>query len=464
MYALRNDNRITYATNNSQNLRVIRGILYICAQKHFKRASAMFIHEHNNWTDFVWDDNAITPLQITAMHRLGYLAGRMTAIGFDSQLVATVEAVTNDVVASSEIEGVRLDTAEVRSSVARKLGVTLPRTKSPTHYVDGIVEMMLDATHNQHKPLTEDRLFDWHRALFPNAPLMTVGAYRAEDMTVVSGSFGRERVHYRAPSPDRVPSEMAQFIGWMNNHDNSPCILKSAIAHLWFVSIHPFDDGNGRIARAISDMVLAALDGNGMHFYSLSRQILKDKKHYYKVLERTQRGNGDITEWLVWYFEAIIAAIDDSDTMLSMVLRKATFWNTHAQATVTQRQRMVLNHYLDGYDAKLTAKNWEKIAGVSKDTALRDIDALVKQGILIPTPGRVRNIPYSINYTTHTADISPFTDIKVANEGTYTLITALYNGVTQLRDRVSATDAKRLADGEITPQHLTYKHFAYLPD
>lgn len=315
----------------------------------------MFIHEYDNWTDFRWDAETIDALQLKTMHRLGYLAGRMAAIGFDNQLAATVEAVTNDVVASSEIEGVQLDTDEVRSSVARKFGVSLPKSKTPTHYVEGIVEMMLDATHRQNQALTEDRLFGWHHALFPNKTDMTVGAYRTEEMSVVSGIFGRERIHYRAPSPERVLAEMKRFIDWINNRDNKPGILKSAIAHLWFVSIHPFDDGNGRIGRAISDMVMAALDGDGMHFYSLSRQILKDKNHYYKVLEETQRGDGDITRWLEWYFNAIIAAVDDSNAMLSLVLRKAAFWNAHAQASISDRQRLVLNKYLDGYDAKLTA-------------------------------------------------------------------------------------------------------------
>lgn len=424
----------------------------------------MFIHEYDNWTEFRWDNETINALQLQAMHRLGYLAGRMAAIGFDSRLAATVEAVTNDVVASSEIEGVRLDTDEVRSSVARKFGVTLPKSKEPTHYVDGIVEMMLDATHNHRKPLDEERLFGWHHALFPNKTDMTIGAYRTAEMSVVSGMFGRERIHYRAPSPDRVPAEMSRFIEWMNNPGNKAGILKSAIAHLWFVSIHPFDDGNGRIGRAISDMVMAALDGDGMHFYSLSRQILKDKNHYYKVLERTQRGNGDITEWLEWYFNAIIAAVDDSDAMLSLVLRKAAFWNAHSQATITERQRMVLNRYLDGYDAKLTAKNWEKIAGVSRDTALRDIEALVRQGILIPTPGRVRDIPYSINYTAHAVDESPFSNIQIEIHGSDRFITAEYKDSTPLRDRISTTDAKRLDDGEITLQDLAYKHFSYLLD
>lgn len=422
----------------------------------------MFIHELENWTDFRWDSEVVNSLQLQAMHRLGYLVGRMTAIGFDTQLAATVEAVTNDVVASSEIEGVRLDTDEVRSSVARKFGFSLPKSKDPTHYVEGIVEMMLDATHNSGKPLTEERLYGWHHALFPNITDISVGAYRTDEMSVVSGTFGRERIHYRAPSPERVPIEMLKFIDWINNTNNRTGILKSALAHLWFVSIHPFDDGNGRIGRAISDMVLAELDGDGMHFYSLSRQILKDKNHYYKILERTQRGNGDITEWLIWYFNAFMSAIDDSNAMLSLVLRKATFWNTHAQASITERQRIVLNKYLDGYDAKLTAKNWEKIAGVSKDTALRDITALVNQGILLPTPGKVRDIPYSINYTSSKAKTLPFTNVMLEDTGQDSYITALYNDSISVRDRISTTDKKRLEDGEISLQDLLFKHFAYL--
>lgn len=424
----------------------------------------MFIHENANWTDFHWDTDIVNDLQLNAFNRLGYLAGRMAAIGFDSRLLATVESITNDVVASSEIEGVRIDTAEVRSSVARKLGVNIPESKDPTHYVDGIVEMMLDATHNTATPLSENRLFSWHKALFPNKSDIKVGAYRSDDMSVVSGTFGRERVHYRAPAPDRVPNEMHRFLQWINNPAIKPSILKSAIAHLWFVSIHPFDDGNGRIGRAISDMVLASLDGDGMHFYSLSRQILKDKNHYYKILERTQRGNSDITEWLVWYFNAFMAAVDDSNAMLSSVLRKATFWNAHSQASISDRQRMVLNKYLDGYEAKLTAKNWEKIAGVKKDTALRDIASLVKQGILIPTPGRVRDIPYSINYTSETIDSSLFSDISIENAGADKFIKAIYNGSVTVRDKVSNIDLKRLDDAEISLQDLAYKHFAYLLD
>ncbi|MDE7419543.1 MAG: Fic family protein [Muribaculaceae bacterium] len=425
----------------------------------------MFFHERENWPNFHWDSDVINTLQLKAMHRLGYLAGRMASIGFDNQIIATVEAVTNDVVASSEIEGVRLNSDEVRSSVARNLGVHLEKNMDSSHYVEGIVEMMLDASRNFSTPLTEYRLFKWHCMLFPNASDMTVGAYRTDEMSVVSGSFGRERIHYRAPSPDRLPKEMETFLMWLNDESNVPGILKSAIAHLWFVSIHPFDDGNGRIGRAISDRVLAPLDNDDMHFYSFSRQILKDKRHFYKVLERTQRGIGDITEWLEWYFGAFIEAVEDSSSVLSRVLRKATFWNSHSQASISNRQRMVLNKYLDGYEAKLTAKNWEKITGVSKDTALRDIDSLVKQGILIPTPGRVRDIPYSIDITGKkaTENESPFKDITIETEGLYHYITANY-GSTSLRDRIGEIDHARLENREITLTDLAYKHFAYILD
>ncbi|MCM1041672.1 MAG: Fic family protein [Bacteroides sp.] len=423
----------------------------------------MFIHENPDWTAFRWDSQAINALEMQAMHRLGYLAGRMAAIGFDTRLVATVEAITNDVVASSEIEGVRLDTAAVRSSVARRFGVSVPQEVLSGHYIEGVVDMMLDATRHHQESLTEERLLAWHGTLFPNKTQLTVGAYRSDEMSVVSGMFGREKVHYRAPAPERVPREMAAFLQWFNEPANKAGILKSAIAHFWFVSIHPFDDGNGRIGRAISDMVLAALDGDGMHFYSLSRQILKDKNHYYRILEQTQRGDGDLTAWIAWYIGAMTAAVADSDAMLSMVLRKARFWNTHAQANITERQRRVLNKYLDGYDAKLTAKNWEKIAGVSKDTALRDIAALAGQGILVPTPGRVRDIAYSLNYTSATAGIdSLISDIRMMKVGADSYISGIYKGDTELRDKVLLSDIKRLEAGEVTLQDLAYKYFAYL--
>lgn len=422
----------------------------------------MFIHETETWPHFSWDEKIVNELLLRCMRELGYLAGRMAAIGMGSRLVAMVEAYTHDVVASSEIEGISLDTQEVRSSVARKLGVVIKESKDPSHYVDGVVEMMMDATRGPSRALTEERLFGWHKALFPYKTDISVGAFRTDEMTVVSGAYGRERVHYRAPAPEKVAGEMMQFLEWMNNPDASSGIVKSAIAHLWFVSIHPFDDGNGRIARAISDMVLADLDGEELHFYSLSRQILKDKSHYYKVLERTQRGNGEITEWLEWYLKAFISAVEDSSAMLSGVLRKARFWNTHSQVAMSERQRMVLNKYLDGYEAKLTAKNWEKIAGVSKDTALRDISALVQKGVLSPTPGRVRDVSYSINYNKPDADGTPFTAIKVEESGKDFFITCVFNLTRQVRDKLSAIDKQRLDEGEVTLTQLANKYFAYL--
>lgn len=423
----------------------------------------MFIHEQSNWPSFTWDHDKIDILQQDAMRRMGYLAGRMSAIGFDSQLAATVESVTSDVVASSQIEGVRLDTDEVRSSVARKFGFQLQKSKDPTHYVEGIVEMMLDATQNKDRVLTQERLFKWHRQLFPYNTDISVGCYRTDEMSVVSGTFGRERVHYRAPSPERVVNEMDTFLNWMNDPRNVPSILKSAIAHLWFVSVHPFDDGNGRIGRAIADMVLASIDESNMRFYSFSRELLKNRDHYFKVLERTQRGNGNITEWLEWYLKSLLSAFEDSNAMLSQVLRKAVFWNTHSQANISERQRMVLNRYLDGYDAKITAKNWAKLADVSKDTALRDINSLVGQNILRPTPGRVRDIPYSICYLSDSgSNLSCLSDIKIETEGDSHIITATYKDSSTVRDKVSDIDVKRLCDGEISIEDLAYKHFAYL--
>lgn len=420
----------------------------------------MFIHESKNWPTFRWDNDRINALQLDAIHRLGYLAGRLSNIGFESQLQTNVEAVTMDVVASWAIEGIALNTDQVRSSVARFLGVSIPKATDTSHYVEGIVEMMLDATRNNGKPLTEERLFSWHQSLFPTATDMHVGGYRTEEMSVVSGTFGRERVHYRAPEPNRVQKEMGIFLDWLKAENGCGPLIKSGIAHLWFVSIHPFDDGNGRIARAISDMILASLDPQALHYYSLSSQILKDKNHYYKVLERTTRGDGEISEWLEWYCNAFIAAVESSSQVLSQVLRKATFWQTYAGIIMTERQKMVLNKYLDGYDGKLTVKNWGRLADVSRDTAARDIEALVGKGVLTPTPGRVRDIPYSINYTPQ-PKVSPFSELKIKSEGDIFYITATIDGGVELRDRINIVDIKRLTDQEISLEDLAYKYFAY---
>lgn len=360
----------------------------------------MYIHQSNNWPHFSWDQAKITEKLLAVNKSAGYLAGRLSAIGFNAQEIAVVETITHDIVASSEIEGVMLNTDQVRSSVARKLGVTITGETDSSRYIDGIVEMMMDATSNFKAPLTDDRLFGWHNCLFPNGLsgfiTIDVAKYRSAEMKVVSGMFGREKVHYEAPRPEKVPGEMALFLDWFNSPDTPSDYVKSAIAHLWFVCIHPFDDGNGRIGRAIADMALSQADGSPMRFFSMSRQIKKDKKSYYDILERTQKQDCDITAWLDWYLNCMLRAIADSDEMLSTILNKSIFWQTHAQDVISDRQRDVLNLYLDGYVGKLTTNNWAKLSKVSPDTALRDIKDLEEQGILEPQAGRVRAVSYGI--------------------------------------------------------------------
>ena len=360
-----------------------------------------YIYDSPKWPVFTWNQIQIFDELAKVNKEAGFLSGRLSSIGLDARMGAVVETVTHDIVSSSEIEGVILNTDEVRSSVARRLGVVIPQSQASSRYIDGIVEMMLDATVNYKSPLTNERLFGWHHVLFPSSSsglnVIDVAKYRSGGMKVVSGILGREKVHYVAPSADRVGKEMDAFLKWFND-SNTPCsYLKSAIAHFWFVCIHPFDDGNGRIGRAISDMALSQADDSQMRYFSMSRQINADKKSYYDILERTQKGGCDITEWLSWYLSCMSRAISASGTILSRVLNKAIFWQTHAGTPFTDRIKTVLNIYLDGYDGKLTAKNWAKLSKVSLDTAARDIKYLVDAGILIPQAGNIRNVSYGIH-------------------------------------------------------------------
>ena len=419
----------------------------------------MFIHELENWTKFSYDSLNLIDLVADVNRVVGTFNGRLKSIGLDQQMLSSVESATVNIVASGEVEGISLNTAEVRSSVARKLGVPIKEETTPSHYVEGIVDMFLDAVMNYQQPLTHERLFMWHRLLFPNGTGgmedIHVGQYRANEMSVVSGTYGRERIHYRAVAPDKVPVEMDVFLQWFNNPAIKPSFIKSAIAHLWFVSIHPFDDGNGRIGRALSDMIFAQIEDTGRRFFSISKQINKDKKHYYEVLERTQRGNGDVTDWIAWYLQCIRAAVEDSDALLSMVLRKAIFWRNHAELVVSTRQRDILNIYLDGYDAKITVKNWSKLAAVSKDTALRDINDLVEKKVLEPARGKVRNISYSILYVQ--SEEMVFSNVKIADH----VITVTYAGK-DYSDRLMDSDLARLEAEEVAEKELAYKYFSYL--
>ena len=361
----------------------------------------MYIHQTKDWPHFSWDKDAINAKLVNVNKAAGFLAGRLSAIGFDAQMSAAVETLTHDILASSEIEGVVLNSDQVRSSVARRMGVHIVGDVEPSHYVEGVVEMMMDATGKYNQPLTDERLFGWHNCLFPTGrsgmEVINVGKYRIDPMEVVSGTLGREKVHYRAPEADAVPSEMKQFLDWFNADSTPKDYVKSAVAHFWFVSIHPFDDGNGRISRAIADMALSQADDSTLRFFSISRQINKDKRKYNAILERCQRGGCDITLWIDWYLDCMSRAIDSAGEMLSSILDKSIFWQTHSQVVVSDRQKSALNIYLDGYSGKLTVKNWAKLVKVSDDTAARDVKDLVGKGILVPQPGRVRDVSYGIS-------------------------------------------------------------------
>lgn len=361
----------------------------------------MYIHQTKDWPHFSWDKDVINVKLANVNKAAGFLAGRLSAIGFDAQMSAAVETLTHDILASSEIEGVVLNSNQVRSSVARRMGVHIIGDVEPSHYIEGVVEMMMDATRKYDQPLTDDRLFGWHNCLFPTGrsgmESINVGKYRIDSMEVVSGTLDREKVHYQAPAADAVPAEMKQFLDWFNADSTPKDYIKSAVAHFWFVSIHPFDDGNGRISRAIADMALSQADDSSLRFFSISRQINKDKRRYNDILERCQKGGCDITFWIDWYLDCMLRAIESAGEMLSSILDKSIFWQTHSQVVVSDRQKSALNIYLDGYSGKLNVKNWAKQVKVSDDTAARDVKDLVEKGILVPKPGRVRDVSYGIS-------------------------------------------------------------------
>jgi Fic family protein len=336
-------------------------------------------------------------------HRQGRFVGRMEAFGFPLRSEAMLQTLTQDVVKSSEIEGEILDREQVSSSIARRLGIEIGALISADRDVEGIVEMMLDATQKYDEPLTEDRLFGWHAALFPagrsGMHKITVGAWRDDSsgpMQVVSGAIGKERVHYEAPPAAKLPGEMKAFLDWFEAKDDTDPVLKAAIAHLWFVTIHPFDDGNGRIARAVADMALARSDDSSQRFYSMSAQIRQERNAYYNMLEATQKGDLDVTPWLEWFLACLDRALDGAENTLADVFRKAEFWKRHAGATFNDRQRDMLNRLLDGFEGKLTSSKYAAIEKTSPDTALRDITDLVERGILTKDEGGGRSTSYSL--------------------------------------------------------------------
>ena len=425
----------------------------------------MYIHERDNWTAFKWDASALTAILERVNRKQGLLYGRLASLGFDSKLKAMAENLTYDVVYSSEIEGIRLNVDEVRSSIARKLGIENVKQTAPSHYVDSVVAVMLDAVSHYDQQLTKDKLCAWQAAFFltgfSEGSQIDVGKYRTNEEHIVSGMFGREKVHYIAPAPERVEGEMAMFLDWFNRDENISSVIRSAIAHLWFVSIHPFEDGNGRLARILSDMLLARADKSEFRFYNISSQINKDKNHYYDILEKTQHGDGDITEWISWYADTLLTALDEAEAVVSTILNKSLFWQKASTVSLNQRQTDILNLFLDGYEAKITSKTWASLGKCSKDTAIRDIQDLVVKDILREDIPGAKRPSYSIIYNPE--DMAEFfSDITIEEDDGVSYLTAMYKGKIPVHERVLPLDAERFRKGDLPVENLLAKYCSYI--
>lgn len=361
---------------------------------------AKYIYQHDQWPRFTWDEKAIQLILGNVRNLQGKIFGQMSALGFSIKEEAILTTLTLDVTKSSEIEGEMLNYEQVRSSIARKLGMDHAGWVHIDRNVEGVVEMLLDATQNYNEPLDEERLFGWHAALFPTGwsgmHKIDTGCYRKGEMQVVSGAMGKEKIHYQAPPPERVQKEMEHFLQWINEEPMIDKVLQAAIAHFWFIIIHPFDDGNGRIARAMSDMLLARSEDSPQRFYSLSSQILTEKKAYYEILQKVQHSDGDITAWLNWFLQCMFRALKTTEKTIKRVLQKADFWDKHSETVLNSRQRLMINKLLDGFDGKLKTSKWAKITKCSTDTALRDIKDLIEKGILKQEESGGRSTNYEL--------------------------------------------------------------------
>lgn len=362
-----------------------------------------YIHELKKWPEVTWSHERLAGQLADVRHHQGRLIGRMEGLGFQLRAEAVLQSLTEEVLKSSEIEGERLNREQVRSSLAQRLGMDVGGLTHADRNVEGVVEMMLDATQKFDAPITAERLFGWHSALFPTGrsgmTKISAGCWRDDKegpMQVVSGPIGRQRVHYQAPDAVRLGREMRAFLAWFNGKKSIDSVLKAGVAHLWFVTIHPFDDGNGRIARAIADLALARSEDSPQRFYSMSAQICSERKAYYAILESTQKGNLDITDWLEWFLGCLGRAFEGAKTILPSVLKKAEFWEKHGAESFNDRQRKLINRLLDGFDGKLTSSKWATLGKCSQDTAFRDIEDLVKRAILIKNPGGGRSTSYSL--------------------------------------------------------------------
>ncbi len=367
---------------------------------------ANYIYQQKNWPHFTWQEEQLSGLLAEIKQQQAKLLGIMQHVGFNLQAEANLQILTLDVLKSSEIEGEMLNAEQVRSSIARRLGMDIAGLVTADGNVEGVVEMMLDATQNFNNVLTEDRLFGWHAALFPigrsGMHKIVVGAWRNNENTdplqVVSGPMGREKVHYQAPDSELLADEITAFLKWFNSKEKINPFIKAGIAHLWFVTIHPFDDGNGRITRAITDMQLARCDNSEQRFYSMSAQIRKERNGYYAILEETQKDSLDITNWLQWFLNCVQHSLAATDETLAVVFKKAGFWKKHENAVLNSRQKLMLNKLLNGFDGKLNSSKWAKIAKCSADTALRDISDLLQKEILMKEEGGGRSTSYRVKF------------------------------------------------------------------
>lgn len=425
----------------------------------------MYIHERDNWTAFRWNVTELTALLEEVNRKQGLLYGRLASLAFDSKLKAMAENLTYDVVYSSEIEGIRLNLDEVRSSIARKLGIENIKQTASSHYIDSVVTVILDAINHYEDVLTKEKICAWQAAFFPTGfsegSQIEVGQYRTNEEHIVSGMFGRERIHYIAPSPERVEEEMEKFLCWFNKPESVNSVVRSAIAHFWFVSIHPFEDGNGRLARILSDILLARADKSEYRFYNISSQINKDKNHYYDILEKTQHGDGDLTGWISWYAHTLSVALDEAENIVSTILNKSFFWQKASSVPLTQRQTDILNLFLDGYEAKITSKTWASLAKCSKDTAIRDIQYLVDKDILREDIPGAKRPSYSIIYDPE--DLTAFfSDIAIEQQDGKQYIRALYKGKLQVHERILPLDAERFEKGDLSLENLLAKYCSYL--
>lgn len=375
-------------------------IIYLSLSQNIPVMRPIYTWQHPTWPEFTWDNSRLINLLSEVRNLEGRIQGLMGGLGFEVQNKTSLDVMTEEVVRSSEIEGETLNYDKVRSSMAIKLGIEVEGLPSADNYTEGIVQVMLDAVRGRDKALTHERLFNWHAALFPTgrsgmSPI-TVAAYRVgkEPMQVVSGAMGKEKVHYEAPKSEDVPAMMDDFLSWANADNNIDPVLKAAIAHMWFVAIHPFDDGNGRLARTITDMLLAKADGMPHRFYSMSAEILKERKAYYEILEKTTTGSTDITAWLEWFLQTMKSAIFRSESMVQRVIKKASFWQRNREVSMNERQVKVINRLWDDFEGKLTTSKWAKMTKTSQATALRDITDLIEKGILIISDDGGRSTNY----------------------------------------------------------------------